>query len=291
MTALPGEAASLESRVAAQLVGLESLCVAVSGGVDSSVVLALAARALGCDRVLAATATAPVMIEGEGDAARRVAAALGVAHVTIPVALLEEPLFAVNPRERCYVCKGMIVDAVRLAAAERAVACVADGANADDIGDERPGMRAADERGVRHPLLAAGLGKSDVRLLATALGLETAEAPSQACLASRIPYGEAITRDKLEAVAAAESVLHELGFRQCRVRHHGPVARVEVLPEEVGRAAGAVREEIVRRLRALGFTYVTVDLDGFRSGSMNEVWCEPQGGHDEPTDDESPVVR
>ena len=158
----------------------------------------------------------------------------------------------------------------RAVARERGCAALVDGANADDLSDHRPGMRAAAERGVAHPLLDAGVGKAQVRRLARRLGLAAWDAPQQACLASRFPYGEPIDEDKLRRVAAAETALHELGFRQCRVRYHGAVARVEVEVGEIGRAAGAARE-IARRLRALGFSYVALDLEGFRSGSLNEA--------------------
>jgi len=154
---------------------------------------------------------------------------------------------------------------------ERGCEVVLDGANQDDLGDERPGMRAAAERGVRHPLLEAGLGKREVRRLARALGVAVWDAPSQACLASRIPYGDRITLETLARIGAAERALRELGYRRCRVRTHGDIARVEVPLEDVGRAAGDDREAIARRLRALGFTYVALDLDGLRAGSMNEA--------------------
>jgi len=156
-------------------------------------------------------------------------------------------------------------------AAETGCAALVDGANVDDLGDHRPGMTAAAEAGVVHPLIRAGVDKAEVRRLARELGLPTWDAPQQACLASRIPYGDAISAEKLRTVAAAEAVLRELGFKECRVRHHGTVARVEVSAGELGRAAGAARAEIAGRLRALGFTYVTLDLDGLRSGSMNEA--------------------
>jgi uncharacterized protein len=143
--------------------------------------------------------------------------------------------------------------------------------NRDDLDDERPGLRAADEYGVAHPLLAAGIGKAEVRRLSRRLGLATWDAPQQACLASRIPYGQRITSEKLREITDAEAVLRELGFGQCRVRHHGSVARVEVEPDEIERAAGAARAEIVAGLAAAGFTYVALDLTGFRSGSMNEA--------------------
>ena len=257
--------------MAAGLRDVRSACVAASGGVDSSLVLALAARTLGPDAVVAVTALAPVMVPGEPEAARALAATLGVAHVEVEVALMDEPGFVANPRDRCYLCKGMVLDAVRAVAVERGCEVVLDGANQDDLGDERPGMRAAAERGVRHPLLEAGLGKREVRRLARALGVAVWDAPSQACLASRIPYGDRITLETLARIGAAERALRELGYRRCRVRTHGDIARVEVPLEDVGRAAGDDREAIARRLRALGFTYVALDLDGLRAGSMNEA--------------------
>jgi pyridinium-3,5-biscarboxylic acid mononucleotide sulfurtransferase len=268
---LDAAASALEARVAAGLRDVRSACVAVSGGVDSSVVLAVAARALGRERVVAVTATAPVMIEEEVAAARELAARLGVAHVAVDVPLMDEPAFVANPRERCYVCKSLVLIAVGAIAAERGCEAVLDGANRDDLGDDRPGMRAAAEHGVRHPLLEAGLGKSEVRELARELSLEVSDAPSQACLASRIPYGEPITDEVLRRIAAAERALRRLGYARCRVRAHGDVARVELPVEDAARAAGPDRVELVRGVRAAGFTYVTLDLDGLRTGSMNEV--------------------
>lgn len=257
---------ALESRLAA----LGSACVALSGGVDSSLVLALAARALGPSVVTAVTADSPIFPAGEREAAAGLAARLGVEHVLLATDVLHDPVFAANPPDRCYHCKGRLFDGIAAVACERGRAAVVDGANLDDLDDYRPGMRATDERGVVHPLLEAGVGKAQVRRLARRLGLAARDAPQQACLASRFPYGEPIDEERLRRVAAAEAVLLELGFRQCRVRHHGPLARVEVETAEIGRAAGAAREAIERRLRALGFTYVTLDLRGFRSGSLNE---------------------
>jgi len=254
----------------ARLAGLGSVCVAVSGGVDSSLVLALAVRALGPSAVTAVTAVSPIFPEGEREAARALAEGLGVEHVLLPTGELHDPGFVANPRDRCYRCKAGLFDGIGAVARERGRAALVDGANLDDLDDHRPGMRATDERGVVHPLLEAGVGKAQVRRLARRLGLAAWDAPQQACLASRFPYGERIDEEKLRRVAAAEAALRELGFRQCRVRYHGPLARVEVEAEEVGRAAGPAREAIARRLRALGFTYVTLDLDGFRSGSLNE---------------------
>jgi uncharacterized protein len=257
-------------RLEAELAHLGSACVAFSGGVDSSLVLAAAARALGADHVVAFTAVSATYLPEELRTARALAVTLGVRHVVVETHEFDDPEFIGNPRERCYFCKRQLVAEMARVAAETGCAALLDGANVDDLGDHRPGMRATAERGVTHPLLAAGVGKDEVRRLSKELGLVTWNAPQQACLASRIPYGEPITVEKLQAVAAAERVLRELGFRQCRVRHHGSVARVEVESGELGRALEA-REAIARRLRAFGFTYVTLDLEGFRSGSMNEV--------------------
>lgn len=258
------------TRLLTELDGLGSACVAFSGGVDSTLVLAAAVRALGRDNVVAFTAVSPTYLPEELATARQVACGLGVAHEVVETHEFDDPAFTSNPRDRCYHCKAGLLDAMAAAAARRGCAALVDGANADDLGDHRPGMRASAERGVVHPLLAAGIGKQDVRRLARELELPTWDAPQQACLASRVPYGDVITVEKVAAVGAAERVLRELGFRQCRVRHHGSIARVEVEAADIGRVVEA-REEIVRRLRALGFTYVTLDLRGFRSGSMNEA--------------------
>jgi len=255
----------------AELAKLGSACVAFSGGVDSSLVLAAAAEALGRGKVVAFTAVSPTYLPEELEVARRVAGGLEVAHVVSETHEFDDDAFTSNPRDRCYWCKRELVAEMIRVAGEAGCAALVDGANLDDLGDHRPGMRAAAEAGVLHPLLAAGIGKEQVRRLARRLGLPTWDAPQQACLASRIPYGDEITVDKLAVVAAAEAALHELGFRECRVRHHDAIARVEVGAPDLGRAAGADREEIVRRLTALGFTYVTLDLAGFRSGSMNEA--------------------
>jgi pyridinium-3,5-biscarboxylic acid mononucleotide sulfurtransferase len=269
----PAAADDLETlaRLEAGLAKLGSACVSFSGGADSSLVLAAAARALGSERVVAYTAVSATYLPEELDTARRLAAGLGVPHVVVETHEFDEPAFTSNPRERCYFCKRELVAELRRVADEHGCAALVDGANLDDLGDHRPGMKATAEAGVRHPLLEAGIGKAQVRRLARHLGLPTWDAPQQACLASRIPYGEPITVEKLAAVAAAERVLRELGFRQCRVRHHGAVARVEVEPHEVARAAGEARAAIVAGLHAAGFTYVTLDLEGFRSGSMNEA--------------------
>jgi pyridinium-3,5-biscarboxylic acid mononucleotide sulfurtransferase len=261
---------AVPQRVLAQFDGIDRACVAFSGGVDSSLVLAAAARALGPENVVAVTATSPTYLDEELAAAASVAASLGVEHVVVGTPEFDDPRFVENSRDRCYFCKAGMLDALAAVAEAHGGATLVDGANADDVGDHRPGMRAAAEHGVLQPLLAAGVGKAEVRHLARALGLSTCDAPQQACLASRVPYGQPITPEKLAAVAAAEKALHELGFRQCRVRHHGDVARLEVEARELERAF-ALREELSRRVRSAGFAYVALDLEGFRTGSMNEA--------------------
>jgi uncharacterized protein len=239
--------------------------------VDSSLLLAVAAGTLGSDNVTALTAVSETYREEELERATRLAERLGVRHVVARTSELDDECFSANPPERCYACKSYLLDELAAVAVAEGRAALADGATRDDLGDYRPGMRAADERGVRHPLLEAGLDKEEVRRLSRSLGLPTADLPAQACLASRIPYGERITPDKLRQVAAAEDALRELGFWPCRVRHHGTIARVEVEEAALAFAVGERRADIVGRLRALGFTYVTLDLGGLRSGSMNDV--------------------
>jgi uncharacterized protein len=257
-------------RLEAELAELGSACVAFSGGVDSSLVLAAAARTLGPEQVVAFTAVSATYLPEELRTARDLAMSLGVRHVVVETHEFDDPAFVGNPRERCYFCKRELVAELARAAHEVGCAALVDGANLDDLGDHRPGMRATAEGGVAHPLLAAGIGKAEVRRISKELGLVTWDAPQQACLASRIPYGEPITKEKLHTVAAAERVLRELGFRQCRVRHHGSVARVEVESGDLGRALEQ-RETIAHGMHDLGFTYVALDLEGFRSGSMNEA--------------------
>jgi uncharacterized protein len=260
------------------LAPLGSVAVAFSGGVDSSVVLAAATAVLGSHNVVAVTAASETYLDEELSAARALALRLGVRHEVIATSELSDECFAANPPDRCYHCKAHLVEAFALVARRHGCASLLDGANRDDLGDHRPGMRAATERGVRHPLLEAGLGKADVRALARALGLPTWNRPANACLASRIPYGEPITAEKLRMIGAAEAGLRGLGLTVCRVRYHGTVARVEVEREQIPRAAGELRERIVEVVRAAGFAYVALDLEGFRSGSMNEVLAREAPG-------------
>jgi len=246
------------------------VAVAFSGGVDSSLLLAVAVEALG-GRVLAVTADSPTLARAELERARRIAAGLGVEHVVIQSAEMSEPGFAQNPPDRCFICKRHRMAALLALAREKGFAAVADGENADDAGDFRPGARATAELGILKPLKAAGLTKADIRELSRKTHLETAELPSNACLATRLPYGDEITPERLARIEAAEGFLHELGYEVVRVRSHGDVARIEVAPEAVASLSEAgTRAKVSARLRELGFGHVAVDLAGYRMGSMDD---------------------
>ncbi len=260
------------------LQGYGSVAVAFSGGVDSSLVLAASVAELGPGRVLAVTAASETFVEDEVAEARALARDLGVPHEVIVTHELELAGFSENPPDRCFVCKQELFAHVRELADRAGLAVVADGANLDDLGDFRPGISAADQAGVRHPLVDARMDKGAVRSMARELGLKNWSKPAMACLSSRFPYGERITVEKLGMVRAAEHYLRSLGFSQVRVRHHGRVARIEVPLEEVDQLVDAtVRTGVVQRLKDLGYAYVTVDIEGFRSGSMNEVLEDDEG--------------
>jgi pyridinium-3,5-biscarboxylic acid mononucleotide sulfurtransferase len=243
--------------------------VACSGGVDSVLLAAVAARVLG-DRALAATAVSPSLATGELDDARDAARAAGIRHVEVTTNELQDPAYAANAPDRCFHCKDIAYGTFTALAAREGIAVVIDGTNADDHGDFRPGRRAAREHGVRSPLAEAGLGKQEIREWARELGLAVWDKPAAACLSSRVPYGSPVTLEKLTRIDRAEAALKALGFRQCRVRDHDGVARVEVDAAQLAEAI-AQREPLVAAVRAAGFSYVTLDLEGFRSGSLNEV--------------------
>jgi uncharacterized protein len=249
-----------------------SVVVAFSGGVDSAFVLAVAVQTLGPDRVTAVTGVSPAVPGREQRDAKQFAADLGCRHVLIETAELDDDNYASNPANRCYFCKSELYTHLKRYAADNDIREMVNGANADDTGDHRPGMQAADDFQVRSPLLEAGLSKAEIRHLSRAMNLPTADKPALACLSSRFPYGTEITAETLAMVEAAEDYLWGLGLRDFRVRHHGTLARIEVPADRVAEFARAqVRQPLVTRFREIGYTYVTLDLQGFRSGSGNEV--------------------
>jgi pyridinium-3,5-biscarboxylic acid mononucleotide sulfurtransferase len=263
-TAVHNRLAELEATVA----GRGSALVAFSGGVDSSLALAVAVRALPEGKVLAVTSNNETYLPSELDLASEFAASLGVEHLVVNTRELDDPNYASNPTNRCYFCKSTLYSDLAKLAEERGYACVIDGANKDDEGDYRPGRKAARELGVVSPLAIAGITKAEVRELAKVLGLPSWDKPALACLSSRFPYGQEITPEKLAQVARAEEYLRREGFTQVRVRHHGEIARLEVGPDEMQRAFER-REEISAELLDAGFLYVALDLAGYKSGSLN----------------------
>ena len=244
--------------------------IGFSGGVDSTFLFAVAARVLG-KRALAVTATSETYPERELREANELALRIGGRHRVIVSEELDIPGFAENPVDRCYHCKSELFTKLRKVADEEGLPYVADGSNVDDRGDYRPGRKALRELDVRSPLEEAGLSKDDIRALSKEMELPTWDKPSFACLSSRFPYGVTITREKIAVVGKAEESLRELGLRTLRVRHHGDVARLELGADEFGRVVDGLRDEVVRRVKAAGYTYVALDLQGYRTGAMNEA--------------------
>ena len=250
----------------------QQVAIAYSGGVDSSLLVALAGKVLGAENVLAIIGESESLTQSSLDEAVAAARSWGVTVRLTHTPEMENPHFVQNPPDRCYYCKSELCHALRREAEAffGRLPMLADGNQADDADDYRPGRRAAREAGVRSPLAETGFTKADVRALSQQLGIKGANRPAEACLASRIPYGTAITAKLLTQIAAAEKVLRDAGFSGFRVRHHGTMARIEVPPADIARLA-AMAPTLAAKIRATGYTYVALDLDGYRTGSLNAV--------------------
>ena len=266
-----GEEKKLE-RLQKILRRLGSVAIAYSGGVDSTFLVKVACDTLGRDNVLAVTASSETYVPRELADAKRLAKRIGARHVVITTSELDIAQFKDNPPTRCYWCKRELFGRLREVAAGCGIKHLCDGANADDPHEWRPGLKAAKELGVKSPLREADLGKDDIRRLSRAMDLPTWNKPAMACLSSRFPYGQSIVIEKIRQVAEGEEYLRRKGLVGIRVRHHGDTARIEVPPGEIARLAEpAFRRGLVRKFKSLGFTYVALDLEGYRSGSMDEV--------------------
>ena len=271
MSTLSPELRQKEARLREALEGAGRLLVAFSGGVDSSYLAFAAHRQLG-DAALAVTAVSESYPESHRSMAEQIVSDFGIPHRFVETREMANPQYRANRSDRCYHCKTELFRTMGALLLELGFDSVAYGINADDTADFRPGHRAASERGVLSPLLDAGLSKAEIRALSREAGLPTSDLPASACLSSRLPYGTEVTSERLRQVEAGEEALRGLGFRQVRVRHHGPLARVEVDPDELERALDPRMARRIRdALKGLGFRWVALDLDGYRSGSLNDV--------------------
>jgi len=264
------ELATKQEALVQEIKKLGSCVVAFSGGTDSTLLFSVAQELLG-DRVLAVTATSSTYPARELQEARDLATRIGGRHLVIESEELALPGFAGNDKNRCYYCKTELFAKLRAIAEAEGLAHVIDGNNLDDRGDYRPGRQAAREQGVVSPLELAGFTKEDVRALSRERGLPTWDKPAYACLSSRVPYGTTITRETLSQIETAEEGLRALGFRVLRVRHHDAVARLELGETEFAQAAGPLREKVIQIIKSAGYAYVALDLQGYRTGAMNET--------------------
>jgi uncharacterized protein len=262
-------------RLSTILAQFERLLVAFSAGVDSTFLLKAAQLAIG-DKAVALTATSASLPPGELEAAKAFARGLGCRHIVLGSNELDNPSYSANPVNRCYFCKDELYRICRGEADKLGIQTIIDGTNLDDLMDHRPGLQAADEWGVRHPLIEAEMTKEDIRRYSRQLNLPTWDKPSSPCLSSRFPYGTAINVERLKKVGACELFMKGLGFREFRVRYHGELARLEVAQSEIDRLfEKPLRDAIVNKFKALGFDFVSLDLQGFRSGSLNESLNKP----------------
>ena len=272
----PGTSADTYQRLLALLGEMKSVVVAFSGGVDSSLLLAAAHDALG-EKALGVTARSPSYPEYEYRQALEIAASLGANHRTIETMEHENPSYSANPPNRCYFCKSDLFGALRTLADDEGIDVVLDGSNADDTTDYRPGREAAKEIGVRAPLAELGIGKAEIRQMSRDRGLPNWDQPACACLASRVPYGETITPERLARIGNTEFALRSLGFRQLRVRDHETIARIEVAPGEIDAAmVPDTRRQIIAVCKGEGYLFACLDLEGYRMGSMNEALDLPE---------------
>jgi len=271
-------ALSKEEALRALLADLGSALVAFSGGVDSTYLAYVANEVLG-PRALCVTGVSPSLASHQREEVAALVSRLELNHESIETGEMDDPRYLRNESDRCYFCKSELYSKLAPMAGARGFAAVLDGSTTDDLGDYRPGRAAAGERGVRSPLVEAGMSKAEVRLLSRRAGLPTWDKPASPCLSSRLAYGTPVTIERLRTVDTGEDVMRNLGFREFRVRHHGELVRLEVAPAELEKALRReVVDELARRFRALGFRYVTLDLHGFRTGAMNEILKNRESG-------------